>query len=87
MVSLTRQFRLWNNRKRYSLMLSEMRGTLSDRRETGRSLSVAGVYYLRGVGLSKQLLLSGVIQIANSANNGETLILASLSLIFLLKIY
>jgi len=44
-------------------------------RETGRSLSAAGVYYLRGVGLSKKLLLSGVIQIANSANNGETLFL------------
>jgi hypothetical protein len=41
-------------------------------RETGRSLSAAGVKYLRGVGLSKKLLLSGVIQIANSANNGET---------------
>ena len=45
----------------------------SDRRETGRSLSAAGVYYLRGVGLSKKLLLSAVMRIDNSANNGETL--------------
>ena len=50
-------------------------------RETGRSLSAAGVKYLRGVGLSKKLLLSGVIQIANSANNGETLILLHFALI------
>jgi hypothetical protein len=47
----------------------------SDRRETGRSLSAAGVTCLRGIGLSKKLLLFGVIQIANSANNGETLFL------------
>ena len=44
----------------------------SDRRETGRSLSAAGVEYLRGVGLSKKLLLFAVMRIANSANNGET---------------
>jgi hypothetical protein len=50
-------------------------------RETGRSLSAAGVSYLRGVGLSKKLLLSGVIQIANSANNGETLLLLHFALI------
>jgi hypothetical protein len=40
-------------------------------RETGWSLSVAGVRYQRGVGPSKQqLLLSEVIRIDNSANNG-----------------
>ena len=50
-------------------------------RETGRSLSAAGVKYLRGVDLSKKLLLSGVIQIANSANNGETLILLHFDLL------
>ena len=41
-------------------------------RETGWSLSAAGVLHLRGVGLSKKLLLSAVMRIANSANNGET---------------
>lgn len=46
----------------------------SNRRETGWSLSVAGVRYQRGVGPSKQqLLLSEVIRTDNSANNGGIL--------------
>jgi hypothetical protein len=45
-------------------------------RETGRSLSVTGVLYLRGVGLSKDLLLHAVMHDANSANNGGILMVA-----------
>lgn len=45
---------------------------MSNRRETGWSLSAVGARYLRGAGLSKKLLLYGVIRNDNLANNGET---------------
>ena len=53
----------------------------SDRRETGRSLSTAGVWVLRRVVPSKKLLLRGVIRDDKSANNGETFINLSVAAI------
>jgi hypothetical protein len=43
-------------------------------RETGWSLSVAGVKHLRGVDPSKVLLLRAGMRDDNAANNGEILI-------------
>jgi hypothetical protein len=44
---------------------------MSNRRETGWSLSAVGVRYLREADRSKKLLLYGVIRNDNSTNNGE----------------
>ena len=43
-------------------------------RETGWSLSAAGVWYLREVDPSKKLLLYGEIRNDNVAHNGEVFI-------------